>query len=447
MELNITGLPDSLRPAIDLLAPRWDITVTADAELTVTLAPTAGTLTVTRADTAGTIGYPGVAAALRGLTEWIAHAQNERHFSYQEMPTAATVGLLLDIRHNAQLTTREGQALLQRLAMLGYTALTVITGPNTLLDSNQLNTDAQILHIAQTILTAVPDKTPAGAISLHMDQGLAPNQGVMVAAAQAAALTRPTELWATAAFTDGGETPTRAMMLGLQAVAEAAYAPELTKDWLAAQFWLMQHEDWDGFYALDQFDNFKRRGKTNIQGANPSKLLLYMDWLTPRFWANFSGVDAEKHYRVLAEKLGGAVTTQTTRPLYAYYQQLARFLSHKAHLLDAIQDAYRAGDRDEMTGVIAELQALARRLDKLHDARQALWLVERSPIGWEVVDNRFGALKQRLLTAVERLSAWEDGRLPELPEMTAPLTAIATEKGGKLGFARYHDIISPFPQA
>ncbi|WP_040535803.1 hypothetical protein [Schleiferilactobacillus shenzhenensis] len=431
MELKIMGLTADLQPAVDLLAERWDIVLTKTAGLSVTLAPSTAPLMIRRADMTGDIAYPTPAAALRGITAWVAHAQNERHFTYTDANIPTTLGLVLDADGPAALTTAEGRRLLQRVAALGFTAVTVVTHA----PQPAWADDAPLLGLTWQTVPTAPELTAQAHFSLYAEQGLAPNQGLMLMGAKAAADKPPAALWVTAAFADGAETPLRALGLGLQAAAEAAYSGDASPAWLADQFWLMQHEDWDGFFALDQFDNFKRRGKANRHEANPSKQLLYMDWLVPRFWASFKGVDAEKHYRVLADKLASAVTTPLTRPLYAYAVALARFLSAKAHVLAAIQDAYRNEDRSEMAGVVTELTALAPELDKVHATRQTLWLAEHPAAGWALLDSRFGGLKQRLLTAVDRLTAWQSGTLSVLPELAEAMNMTAAAADGPVDYA------------
>lgn len=435
MKLAVNGIPSSAQTAVDLLAAEWDLTVTSTAAVQLTVAQGNDGLRISRAADTGTIQYSSAATLLRGLTEWLAHAQNELHFDYQEKAPAAKLGLFLDQHGAARLNDAALRQLLRRAAMLGYDQMLVATMPGT--DYATAEHYAHLLGLQFTVTAWKREDATSpligAVVPLYTNRGLAPNQGRLRLTATTPAGDQ--DMWAAALFSEGAETPAVTLAWGLQMVAEYHYQTAVTPQWVAAQFWLMQHEDADGFLALDQFDNFKRRGKANREGSNPSKILFYMDWLYPRFWHQFGGVDAEKHYRVLADKLASAVTTQQTRPMYTYYHQLALYLSRKAHVLQALTDAYRNDDHDEMTGVISELTVLADQLDELHDAYWQMWRQERTTFGWHTMDSRFGGLKQRLATTIDWLNDWQTGQ-------AAPLVSVP-DQPGKLGFATYGEIVAP----
>jgi hypothetical protein len=89
----------------------------------------------------------------------------------------------------------------------------------------------------------------------------------------------------------------------------------------------------------------------------------------------------------------------------------------KLKLLRAARKAIRDKDRMKFYKFAKEgrrLAALAKRFKKLY---AKLWLKERKPFGFEVLETRLAGVESRLDTFAERAQAYAGGAIAEIPEL------------------------------
>lgn len=122
------------------------------------------------------------------------------------------------------------------------------------------------------------------------------------------------------------------------------------------------------------------------------------------------GEHAEK--LAAAEKRGGAwaylFTTQRT---------LAELLAIKSEIGVTLRRAYASGDKKALARELARLKQLPALIEAFYEALRAQWERENRPNGFDVQDLRIGALKQRVQTAIRKVSAYLDGEAPSVPEL------------------------------
>ena len=104
--------------------------------------------------------------------------------------------------------------------------------------------------------------------------------------------------------------------------------------------------------------------------------------------------------------------------LFETQYRLACVLALKADMGIRLRKAYKAGDREELTLCLCGLREILKRLSSLYAAFSAQWERENRPNGFDVQDLRFGALIQRIQSAVRKLEKHlaNGDPIPELGE-------------------------------
>lgn len=219
---------------------------------------------------------------------------------------------------------------------------------------------------------------------------------------------------------DGAEcSPLLGGLLGLQLFAEIAYNGGRDDDALDARFEACTGCPAQPFRALGAFNRIGLDARPG-DVMNPVKQLLYEDPLMPLFEADFAGLEPEAHYRVLAARYARyAEENPAFADFFGFYAQIGRAMAAKCAYRAAAAPAVRRGDRRAAEkdvlplcdACIEEMRALAR-------CWRALWMNSLRPFGFEVIDIRLSAQIGRLETARERIGAFAQGRLDDIPELT-----------------------------
>lgn len=244
---------------------------------------------------------------------------------------------------------------------------------------------------------------------------------------------------ATMWFDDGAETPFAAAWLGLQTFIEYQYHDTVSASDLAKQFALMQGESYQAFMLLDEFDHVPGT-PANLTGENPSKLVLYEDFMLQKYAVNLRGHDLSAHYQQLAEQLGKVATTPESAALFDYYQKLALTLMAKVVALQALKALPSQATR-EISQATAALLANREALQATIAQYRKVWHAERRGNGYEVMDIRLGGQLARIETVLWRLQEWVQKR-DDLAELQAPELIADKWTSGAIGHGLYMQIAS-----
>ena len=102
-------------------------------------------------------------------------------------------------------------------------------------------------------------------------------------------------------------------------------------------------------------------------------------------------------------------------------------------------ETYDRGDR----AVLAEIKdqllpALLEKTIAVHESHRKVWRTYYVDKGWRILDDRYGAMKARIATAIEELDAYLSGAVDALDELAEPRYKRAVS-----GFQVYRRITAP----
>ena len=205
-------------------------------------------------------------------------------------------------------------------------------------------------------------------------------------------------------------------LLGLQLYAEHGFAKEVDRKKLYNRFKFCLKCNPKAFEELRLFD--EPCGITEpdtIANYNFSKYLLWQDPMLGLFDKNLEGLEMKKHYAVLAEKMHiYAEENQEYNKFFEFYSAAASALAEKSELGIRLHKAYFDGTLEKMT---VEIESAIEAVRKLYSAHRDFWFTVNNPVGWEILDMRYGALLCRLETTALRIDDYLRGNIDEIPEL------------------------------
>lgn len=256
-----------------------------------------------------------------------------------------------------------------------------------------------------------------------------------------------TEVFATMWGDDGGETPMLSALPGMQLYAEMSYHADYDATRLKEEFLHNTGYDFDAFYILNALDETPGVLENNINTSATSKVLLWNDPLLGLFDKETEGLGLSAHYenvtadlKPLAENEAGELQT-----IFAFYHQLAHVMTTKADFGTMVKAAYDSKDKEALIRELEKAKALKESVNELRLAHQKIWMQYNKPFGWEVLDIRYGGVIMRFATTIDRLQAYLDGTLQEIPELEAeklPFSNPYDLGEGTLGRGLYKDMVT-----
>ena len=252
------------------------------------------------------------------------------------------------------------------------------------------------------------------------------------------------EVFATVWGDYGTECSVYATLLGLSLFAEHGYTWELSEEKLRRRFEFCCGAKYDDFMNLRYFDETPGVEKDNLLQKNPSKPLMWQDILTGLFDKNIEGLPMDAHYAKLAGMLSPACERSgECNSMFAFCREAARVLAVKSEMGLRLTAAYKAGDREALRRFAAdELPSLAERVKELRRVHMAHWYEIYKPIGWDIIDMRYGALLARIQSAADVVGMYLDGKLDAIQELDEPRLPYNGEEGVATYAGFYNRIVS-----
>jgi hexosaminidase len=239
------------------------------------------------------------------------------------------------------------------------------------------------------------------------------------------------EVFATVWGDDANESMLDSVLLGLQLYAEHGYARTLDREKLARRFAFCTGGRFEDFRLLSAIDEVPGVPKGNPGMANPSRWLLWQDPLLGLYDENVRGFGLPAHYGDLSRRMAeSAGRNGGAGPIFDVLGCLCAALELKAELGIRMSDAYGNGDRQTLRTIAdRDIPELERRIRILQGAHRKAWMAVYKPLGWEILDIRYGGAMQRLRTASERLLQYLAGEIPAIEELEEPRMPFDGKKG------------------
>ena len=126
-----------------------------------------------------------------------------------------------------------------------------------------------------------------------------------------------------------------------------------------------------------------------------------------------------------------------------YYQKLAAFLAEKAEMGLEIKSDYDNEDQERLRQwADKRIPECLEMLEELRERREALWMEEYRPQGYEVLDIRLGGVRNRLESARNRISRWLAHPEEPFEELEERRVCFWPDEGRIYSFNRWEQIVS-----
>ncbi|NIK78691.1 hypothetical protein FHS15_003837 [Paenibacillus castaneae] len=227
------------------------------------------------------------------------------------------------------------------------------------------------------------------------------------------------EVFATHWGDDGTENNIFSAMLGWQLYAEHGYAKVLDEEKLKKRFKFCTGGNYDDYMAIKYLDEVPGTSPDNPNMCNPSKYLLWQNLLSGLFDKNIEGLNLNQHYAKTAERMRDAIGRNGEFDhIFVLLDKVCTILSIKAELGIQITNAYKCQDSDELHRIakstLAHLEELVKDLRLYH---RDFWYKTNKPLGWEILDLRYGALLANIDTTIARIESYLAGNITMIEEL------------------------------
>jgi len=230
------------------------------------------------------------------------------------------------------------------------------------------------------------------------------------------------EVIATVWGDDHRESSNFAVLMGLCCFAEHAFGDSTTTEVIRTRTKETTGIDPEVFDHIDALDCFPDYNGDNIENISLTRAIIWQDPLLGLFDNELGRFDFATHYRHVAQALeADANALPHFATLLRFYACVARTCAEKAGLGIALTDAYAANDREALKTLCeVTLPQLTKTVAALHEAHRKYFFEEYKPIGFEVLDIRYGGVLARLQTTVSRLSSYLSDEIDRIEELEEP---------------------------
>ncbi len=245
---------------------------------------------------------------------------------------------------------------------------------------------------------------------------------------------------------NGTESLASVTLLGCQLFAELGYAADYDRDKLARRFRFCTGgnlSDFENIERIDLSDWVKSHKPEDPSYFNTSKNAMWQDVLTGLLDKNYEDSGLAQHYLALTRTFKEAVGRNGQfDSMFEFYTLASRALELKTEMGLNLTAAYRAGDKARLATIAnEELPELMERVKALRASHRANWMEIYKPLGWDIIDMRYGSLLARLDTAIWTVRAYLAGEIDRIEELE--LERLIYGKGGPCRSNCYGQVASP----
>lgn len=245
---------------------------------------------------------------------------------------------------------------------------------------------------------------------------------------------------------NGTECLANTTLIGCQLFAEHQYADELDYEKLKKRFNFCTGGHVEDFENLELLDKTpQNEGFEDASNYNASKYLMWQDILTGLCDKNIEGWELDAHYEKLAETLKPAIERNGQfKGMFEFSYHAANVLAKKSQMGLRLTAAYKAGDKAALRNFAdVELPDLKARMRELRRVHMENWFDLYKPLGWDIMDMRYGSLFTRIDSAIEEINMYLDGKLETIEELDQERLYYSGVDGSIKYLNYFGDIVSP----
>jgi hypothetical protein len=234
----------------------------------------------------------------------------------------------------------------------------------------------------------------------------------------------------------------RTTLPGMQIWAELLYRADADMDFIWKRFGQCTGYNamlWKNLYFDDFSDEeLAKHLDTSSYCINPSYQHLYNDILTGMLDKTLSGYDFKPRYRAFADALSEIDEKEAS--LFERYKALYELLFVKCDIGIRLRRAYKSGDKEELSRILADMKKLPALYDAYHVCVENDWYAQYKPFGYSGQDMSLGMIEARVKTAIRVVEKYLAGEMESLPELEAEIRYFygiekpLTEVGYAMGF-------------
>jgi hexosaminidase len=217
---------------------------------------------------------------------------------------------------------------------------------------------------------------------------------------------------------DGAECSSFSTLPVLQLFAEDCYEADTSDAHIAKRLYTCAGANMSDFMNLDMPNLIKGNEAPGGSSINPSKYLLFQDVLCGLFEKHTEIGAYNSFYKNIAKQ---ADEIAYRNPEWAYIFKtsaaLNRVLEIKCDIGLRLREAYRKKDNEQLRSLSDnELAELLARVEIMHETFRVQWNKENKIFGFDVQDIRFGALKERIKSAIKRIDSYLSNEIEKIEE-------------------------------
>jgi len=159
-----------------------------------------------------------------------------------------------------------------------------------------------------------------------------------------------------------------------------------------------------------------------IQTDFSPAMLFWDDPLLGIYWKN-EALKNPGHWPMAQRQYGRLIRLlerleDTTTPIdFAHWHTVTSYLRKVMRFKLALDQAYGARDFEKLGRLEKQASKMSPELEKCNQSFRRQWYSRNRPNGFETIQNRIGARKQRWLELAQRLHELREGRITNIPEL------------------------------
>ncbi len=240
---------------------------------------------------------------------------------------------------------------------------------------------------------------------------------------------------------DDGQECSHFAVLSTLYYAIRVYQGETKISKIKKEFYELTGESFNAFLDLDLpnciADNVKAK-----RPFGPSKYGFYSDLLNG-FFDLYTPDGSGELYKKYANRLKKhAKNSKNYGYIFESESALCDFLSVKFELGKRLRKAYKESDETKLELIIKDIKKAEIKLCKFEKTLKARWDEDFNAHGYDVLDIRIGALKQRLKSARERVRDFLDKKVSSIPELEQENLPLNDWNDQLLGLLKWKDVVT-----